>query len=603
MAGTIQRPQPDYQDRSGGDRLEGWKAIADYLKKTERTVQRWEKNKGLPVRRLEPNSQEEQPRVFAYRLEIDVWWEEQTRLGLDEARTPEAGAVAEQDSKWFSRRYLHYMVPFALGLVLAVVALRIAWPRIQRWRWPPATLTLAILPIKESGGDPESKRIANDLTDELISRVAKLQPGKLVVAEIPSADAGLSANQLGQKFKADYILKGELHRAEGRIAINSQLVDVKQHQVVWGFTESAPMQDVINFEGKVAGAIVGEVSNVLPKNVQPPRVVSRDTSDAYLTGRALSNRRTTDSLKEAIVYFERAIQTDSAYAPAYAGLADCYFLLGSAPYTALPPREAFPKAEAAARKALQLDNTLAEAHVSLGYAELAFEWNYVEAEKEFKRAIELRPNSATAHHYYAYYLTVMNKMDEAILERMKAQELQPDSPLINAALGEAFYEARQFDKTIELARKSLVLDPAYLVALINMGRAYDQMGKHEDALKIYQKIQAALPDEPVIRALLGYNYAVSGNRAKASDVIKQLMEAGKARYVPSLYIAMIYVGLDDKREAFKWLDKAYDERCEYLVFLPTEPMADPLRKDPRFPGLLKRMGLASRKNVTPTSTR
>src|SRR6266849_3100715 len=219
MAGTIQRPQPNYEGLSGGDRLEGWKAIAEYLKKTERTVQRWEKNKGLPVRRLEPNSQEEQPRVFAYRLEIDGWWEEQTRLGLDEARTQAAGAVAEKDAKWFSWRYAHYIVPFAFGLILAVVAIRIAWPRIQRALWSPATLTLAILPIKESGGDPESKRIANDLTYELISRVAKLQPGKLVVAEIASADAGLSVDQFGRKFKADYILKGELHRAEGRIAI------------------------------------------------------------------------------------------------------------------------------------------------------------------------------------------------------------------------------------------------------------------------------------------------------------------------------------------------------------------------------------------------
>lgn len=613
MAGTIQRPQPDYEDRSSGELLEGWKAIADYLKKTERTVQRWEKSRGLPVRRFEANSEEEQPRVFAYKSEIDAWWKEQARLGLEETKTPEAEATPEPadaesgeektsaEVKHFFSRYARFIVPFALGLIVVAVTLRIAWPRIQRMLQPPSKVTLAILPIRESSGDPESKRIANDLTDELISRVARLRPDKVVVVEIAPSDAGLTTDQIGRKFNADYVLKGELHRAGGQIAINSQLVARKEGHVVWGLSETAEMRDVISFESKVAGAIVGEVLNELLKNVQPPRRVSQETYEAYLTGRALWNRRTTDSLKEAIVYFERAIQTDPAYAPAYAGIADCYSLLGSAPNTALPPREAFPKAEAAARKALQLDDTLAEAHLSLGYADLAFEWNFAEAEKELQRAIQLRPNSATAHQYYAYYLTAMDRMDEAIEERKRAKELQPDSPLIITALGEAYYEARQFDKTIEQIKKSLVLDPAYLVALINMGRAYDQMGKHDEALKIYQKIQAAAPDEPVIQALIGYNHAVSGNRVRAIEAIRQLKEAGKAKYIPSLYIAMIYVGLKDKREAFAWLDKAYDERCEYLVYLPTEPMADPLRGDPRFAEFLGRMGLASQRSRAPTA--
>jgi tetratricopeptide (TPR) repeat protein len=257
----------------------------------------------------------------------------------------------------------------------------------------------------------------------------------------------------------------------------------------------------------------------------------------------------------------------------------------------LPPGEAFPKAEAAARKALEIDETLAEAHVSLGYSELVYDRNFPEAEKEFKRALQIRPTYATAHQYYGYYLTTMGRLDDAIAERKQAQELEPASPLLNSALGEACYQARNFDLTIAQNKKSLILDPSYAIALINLGRAFEQKKMYPEALQAFQKILAFVPDDPVLLALIAHDYAVSGRKTEAHAIIARLQQMSTARYVPSLYIALIYTGLNERDEAFRWLDKAFDEHCEYLVYLPTEPLADPLRADPRFAQLLRRLGL------------
>jgi Tfp pilus assembly protein PilF len=310
-----------------------------------------------------------------------------------------------------------------------------------------------------------------------------------------------------------------------------------------------------------------------------------------LHGRFEWNLRTTQSLMQASSYFQQAIAYDASYAPSYAGLADCYALLGSAPNTALPPSEAFPKAKDNALKALALDKDLAEAHVSLGYSALVYDWNYPEAEKEFRKAIELRPDYATAHQYYAYYLTAMGDIDQAIAERQRAVSIEPRSPLLNAALGEAYYEAHRFSDSIGPNQQALSIDPRYAIAIINIGRANEQMRMYPQAQQYYQSILAFAPHEPALLALLGHLYAVTGRQAAAREIISQLQQLSGSQYVPSLYVALIYIGLGEKDEAFAWLDKAYAERCDFLVYLPTDPMADPLRSDPRFLALLGRLGL------------
>jgi tetratricopeptide (TPR) repeat protein len=600
-------------ERRSEDLLEGWKAVADYLNRTERTVQRWEKSKALPIRRLGVSSPEEQPRVFAYKSEIDAWWHDQetniregkeevddsdTEIEIGEARAGPATHEKPPSETNKRRRYglLVVIVPFVLGLMLAAVGLRIIWPKIQRLLSPQTRVILAVMPFQNSTSDAGTQRLARGLTDEMISRLGHLHPDKLSVVEITPGDSGLSPVQVRKKFSADYVLQGSARTADQHGEITARLILVKDGpQIIWGNSYPFDQAGQIETEIKVSQAILGEVLNVLPHDSHAPHEVSQEAYAPYLRGRYLWTRRTAASLNRALSYFQQAIQVDANYAPAYAGLADCYSLLATAPYTAIPPKEAFPKAKDAAQRALQLDETLAEAHLSLGYAALSYDWDFPQAKKEFLRALELRPQSATVHQYYAYYLTAMGKLDEAIAERKKAQELQPDSPLIITALGEAYYQARQYTDTIAETKKSLDLDSNYPIALINMGRAYEQMGMHSQALQIYQQILALIPDDPGLLALIGHNQAITGDRPHALATILRLQQISTTRYVPSLYIALIYVGLGQKDSAFVWLDKAYNERAEYLIYLPTEPMADPLRGDPRFPEFLKRLGLIAPK--------
>lgn len=267
----------------------------------------------------------------------------------------------------------------------------------------------------------------------------------------------------------------------------------------------------------------------------------------------------------------------------------------------MSPAVAFPKAEAAAKKALQMDISIAEAHVSLGYSEMVYEWNFPEARKEFTLALQLQPDYATSHQFYAYYLTITGDLTGAIAERKRAVELDPINPLLNSALGEAFYQNRDFDHAIEQNSRSLDLDPTYAVALVNIGRAYELKGLHAQARDAFQKVLSYAPHDPAVLALLGHEYAVSGDKAEALSILSELKQISAHTYVPTIYVALIYTGLHDVDHAFEWLDRASKERCEYLVYLASEPLADPLRNDPRFGQLLKRLGLnAQNSSVVPS---
>jgi TolB-like protein/Flp pilus assembly protein TadD len=476
-----------------------------------------------------------------------------------------------------------------LGIVAAIVAAIVAYIGIQSVQKPPK-LILAIQPFKILGGDPDARRLAEIAREEIFTRLSELHPQRLGVVELTTtADSELSLDQVCGRREPNYVLAGAVRHDGNQMAITDQLVSCQDQTGIVGDRHA------INSDGAGIGAVVDDIVRKilagLPKDIQPAHQVNPKAYEAYLQGRFEWNLRTTQSLTQALAYFQQAIDDDPTYAPSYAGLADCYALLATPPYTALRPSEAFPKAKANAQEALVLDPDLAEAHVSLGYSALVYDWNYPEAEREFSKALKLRPDYATAHQYYAYYLTAMGDINQAITERQRAVSIEPRSPLLNTALGEAYYQARRFSDSIGPNQQALSIDPHYPDAIINIGRAYEQMGMYPQAQHAYQSILAFAPHDPTLLALLGHLYAVTGQKAEARGIISQLQGMSAGQYVPSIYIALIYIGLDYKDEAFAWLDKAYDERCEYLVYLPTEPMADPLRTDPRFPELLKRLGL------------
>jgi TolB-like protein/Tfp pilus assembly protein PilF len=598
--GSLQ-PREGLERRRPGDLLEGWKAIADHLGKTERTVQRWEKSKGLPVRRLKAESEEEGSRVYAYRSELDAWWARGVDLDrgeLEEDKTDPTTTVVtptspdKLDEKNPPIGRLRSIVLWVLATLACLGLGTVAWQQVQRHLLADRKVVLAVRPFQNLSGDPGQDYIGAGLSEEIVSHLGELHPKQLSVVWLKGQYTNASPEQLRSDLHADYVLEGSARRASDQVAITAQLIQAGNQTVAWGERYSGDVKDLLRIQHQVASTIASEVLNKLPHDAAPAREVNREAYLDYLEGRYFWNRRTADGFAKAITLFQKSIEIDPTYAPPYAGLADCYELLGSAPYSILPPQEAFPKSEEAARKALQLDESLAEAHVSLGYSQLVYERNVPGAKKEFLRALELRPDYATGHQFYGYYLTAVGNLDEAIVERQKAVELDPLSPLLASALGEAYYQARQFDRTIVQNTKALELDPAYAIGLVNIGRAYQQKGMHQQAQEAFSKILALSPDNPATLALLGHDYASSGDKAKAKQVIAKLEEIGKNRYVPSLYIAMVYTGLGDRQNAFAWLDKAYAERCEYLVYLPTEPMADPLRGDPRFSDLLKRIGLS-----------
>jgi TolB-like protein/Flp pilus assembly protein TadD len=609
MGGGGTQPRMTTQDRPANDRLDSWKEIAAYLKKEVRTVQRWEKNLGLPVRRL---AQGKLGTVFAYKSDLDAWWQaSQSKIGVDDGKLDEEpGSSAsnvvvlsppadpsEKNALTGSRHgdprhdRLRRLGLWSLLIMIVAAAGYAAWRQITSPL--PGKVTLAVRPFKNMSGDSGQDFVADGLTEEMITRLGQLHPEELGVIRLSPAYASIGLDRIGKDIHANYLLEGSVRRSGQRVAITAQLIQVSDQTQVWGGAYERDLQDVLRIQAEVAGAIASGVLNKLPHAQPLMRQVNGDAYLAYLEGRYFWNKRTEDGFNKAITLFQKSIEIDPTYAPPYAGLADCYELVGSAPYSTLKPSDAFPKAEAAARKALELDNSLAEAHVSLGYSQLVYERNFPEARKEFEKALQLRPGYATAHQFYGYYLTTMGQLEDAIAERKKAVALDPINPLMNSALAEAYYHARRFEVTIEESHKALELDPAYGVALVNIGRAYEQMGMYQQARDAFQTILKLAPEDPAILALMGHEYAVSGDKTNAEKTLVKLEEISNRKYVPAVYFALVYIGLGRKDEAFQWLDKAYDERCEYLVYLGSEPLADPLRGDPRFARLLSRLGLKS----------
>lgn len=581
-------PEQAVTNHTANDRLETWGEIAGYLGREIRTVQRWEKTMGLPVRRLAAGP-DKLSRVFALKHEVDAWWREHETLrnAPEESATSNSVVVVpapipsdrphQHDET--SRRFWQ-----VAALIVLTALLTYLGPRIVEGLWP-SRVILAVQPFRNLG-DPSDEFIAPGLTEEMISRLGQLHPRRLTVLRLTaSGGSGLS------NVHATYLLQGTVRRFNDQVAITAQLTQTSNQTIVWGNSYERDVKDLLRVQTEVADAIASEVFIRLPRAAPPAREVNREAYLGYLEGRYFWNLRTAESIQKAVLLFQKSIDVDPTYAPAYAGLADCYALLGSAPYTSIPPKEAFPKAEVAARKALQLDETLPEAHVSLGYAYLAYEWNFAAAGQEFRRAIELRPSYATAHQFYGYYLTVAGNLPEAIAERKKAVDLDPVSPLMSSALGEAYYQDRQFDQTIAQNQRALQLDPRYAIALVNIGRAYQQKGMHTEAQAAFQKILAIVPDDPAVLALLGHEYAISGRHDDALHIVAQLKDMSARRYVPAMYMALIFTGLGNKNEAFRWMNSAIEERTEYLIYLASEPLADPLRDDPRFADLANKVGI------------
>jgi TolB-like protein/Tfp pilus assembly protein PilF len=456
---------------------------------------------------------------------------------------------------------------------------------------------LAVLPFENLGGKEKYDYFSDGLTEEMITHVARLNPQRLGVIARTSAmqyrSTDRSARQIGRELGVSYVLEGSVRRAGSRIRVATQLIQVSDETHLWAESYEMNLGDILTLQSEVAQAVAREIRVKLAPQEQErlasAGAINPEAFEAYLKGRYLLNRRTLEALQNSVRYFERAIQHDPHYAVGYAGLADSYLTLQDFGY--LPAREATTKAKAVAGKALRMDETLAEAHTSLGHAYF-HEFNWLAAEREFERAIELNPNYVMAHFYYANFLIAVGRVDEAIAEARCAQALDPVSLPAGTNLSNMFYHAGRYQEAVEQSLKVLEIDPTFYRAHDDLGRAYEQQGEHQQAIAAFQKALASSGRSSAYLAQLAHAYAVVGKRSEAMKLLQELKQVSKKRYVSPYAFALVFAGLGNKTQAFSWLERAYTARDGALPFLKVNPRFAPLHSDPRFCKLLRRIGLA-----------
>jgi TolB-like protein/Tfp pilus assembly protein PilF len=490
-----------------------------------------------------------------------------------------------------------------LALAAAVAILVILNP--GRWRERlsggsahPAIRSLAVLPLENLSHDPNQEFFADGMTEALISNLARVRSLRVISRTSIMRYKGTrkAVPEIARELGVEGIVEGSVLRVGDRVRITAQLINAGTDAHLWGEEYERDAREVLALQGDVARAIAREVQARLTPEEQTrlAAVVSVNVQahEAYLKGRYYWNKRTAEALLTAIGFFEQSLAADARFAPAYAGLANCYVLLGGTGISAFPPNDVGPKARAAALKALALDESLAEAHAALGYAATTYGWEWVAAEKAFERAIALDPGYATAHFWYAVFLAARGRPERAISEVKQARELDPLSPIIHAGVAWIYHLARRDDEAMEEARKSLEIDPAFMIGHFRLGVAYERKASYDAATAEIRNAIASSGRNPDMIAALGHALAASGRRGEARGIVDQLIDLRNHRYVSAYSIAAVYSGLDEKDRAFEWLQKAFEERSWSLAFVAVDPDMDPLRSDPRFSETTRRLGLS-----------
>jgi TolB-like protein/DNA-binding winged helix-turn-helix (wHTH) protein/tetratricopeptide (TPR) repeat protein len=505
------------------------------------------------------------------------------------------GGVAPFPTVLVSRRTLTY----ALVLLVLVSLVVVGYAVLNRKRPAPspAVSSIMVLPLDNLSGDPGEEYFADGVTDALIGDLAKL-PGLQVISRTSSMHykgTKKSLPEIAREIKVDAIVEGSVQRSGDRVVIRAQLIHAATDHHLWVQTYERPMRDVLDVQSEIAQTIARQVQiQMTPADqarLTARRPVSPKAFDDYLQGRYLYwNRRTEENLNKAIVHFQNAIKEEPGYALAHVGVADCYNALGVVQIGAMPPQDARRLAEENATKALALDPSLAEAYTALGYVK-HYNWNWAGAEEDFKRAIDLNPSYANAHNFYASLLMSRGRIDESIASSTKARELDPFSLAISAQRGFLLENARRYDEAIEQLRGVIAMDPNHYQAHWFLSHTYAANKQFEQGIAAAQKAVDLSQRAPGALGMLGLTYALAGRTDDAKKILNELLELNKRRYVTPAALANVYIGLGDKDQAFVWLEKAFQERSNYLAYLKVFPLLDPVRSDPRFAQLVQRVGL------------
>jgi TolB-like protein/Tfp pilus assembly protein PilF len=450
-----------------------------------------------------------------------------------------------------------------------------------------------VLPLENLSGDPEQEYFADGLTDSMITQFARISALRVVsrTTAMHYKRIHRPLREIARELGVSKIIEGTVQRSGSRVRVTAQLVEASTDRHIWADSYERDLRDVLSLQSELTRAIVKEVQVKLTPQEEAHLAranrVDPDAYDAYLKGRYYFYQRRGDALRKGVQCFEHAIEKDPTYAAPYAGLADCLSLLGW--WAFVPPAEGCGKAKEFALKAILRDESLGEAHASLAWATVHYDYDFALAEREYRKCIELNPQHATGHQWLGLYLTTVGRHEEGLEALKTAIRLDPFVPIINACLAWGYWLARRQDDHIEQLEKTLELDPNFAPVNWGLGVGYLEKGMYESAIAAIQKSVQLSQRAPIFVSLLGEAYAVAGRREDAQKVLEELKEIAKQRYVTPYVLARIFAALNEKDEAFRLLEKAYREHAAWTAFMNSDPRLDNLRSDPRFGDLLRRM--------------
>lgn len=581
--------------RTPEDRLDSWKEIAAYLSRDVTTVQRWEKREGMPVHR---HLHDRMGSVYAFRPELDVW-KHGRKLGMEkEEKVP--GVAGSGDGETVSRlmgasRTRRWLV---LGGVAVAAMLVFSYAVIRSRSGDtarPKIKSLAVLPLKNLSGDPTQDYLADGMTEAVIGRLSSIHDLRVIsrTSVMRFRDTQLSVPEIAKMLHVDALVEGSVMRQGTRIRVHAQLIRAATDEHFWSEAYDRDLQDALALESEVAQSIAKKVEVTVTGEERARLVAARHVSpevyESYLKGQSALNKSDSRAdIDASIGFFQDAINKDPTFAPAYLGLGLAYGDLGSIMIGA-PPREERAKAMTAARKALEFDPGLADAHVLLASMEQK-QWQWAAADAEYRQALELNPNNAAAHDELAEWLLCQGRMAEALTWAQRARELDP-LEISGDTIGWILFSSRRYDESIQEYRSVLAVRPNEANALWSLGFVLIENHQPGEAIPVLEKAVSVSDRSPGIIGVLVRAYAHAGRRADALRLLAELKKRQKAGYVPAGAFVNAYLGLGENEEAFAWLEKAYQEQSNILQFLKVHPFFDPLRDDPRFKDLLHRVGL------------
>ena len=575
-------------------RLDSWKEIALYLERDVTTVQRWEKQEGMPVHR---HLHHKRGSVYALSSELDAW-RQSRKLRLEGETEPTQEASAAVDIPKASPPQRPYGLLLAAAVVLAALAALAYFATRTRAvdGSRPKIRSLAVLPLQNLSGDPSQDYVADGMTEELIGRLSRIRGLRVIsrTSAMQFKNTHLSVPEIAKRLGVDAIVEGSLAQEGHQIRVHAQLIRAAKDEHIWAGEYQREYQSVLEVQEEIARNIVAQIElNLTPE--EQARLASTYPVDPeayrnYLKARYYFSQRTQDGLHKSIAAFQQAITTDQSYAPAYSGLAEAYAMLGFR--GGLSSKDALSDARKAALKAIELDNSLAEPHASLAFIEETYDWNWPAAEKEYQQALELNPGYAQAHNLYAGYLTYTGRFNDAIAEAMRARELDPLSLPLNNALAGRLLAAGRYDEALHQAQETLELDDHFAPAHQTLGWIYLHNGKQNEAIREFQNaLELSGAADTDIELDLGFSYAVSSRLDDARKILLKLEQMHQQGVAPSASVAVLYGALGESNKAFAWLEKAYQERDPQLIYLTAGRRFEPLRKDPRFAVFVRRIGL------------